>query len=81
MPTPPNRRDVLRTGTAAACLDPAVAARSPPRPFAPAADTPCGPLETVRVGFVGVGVKGAARLGDRLHADGVEVVAVSLDDV
>ncbi len=34
------------------------------------------PLETVRVGFVGIGVKGSSHLGILMHMDGVEIVAV-----
>lgn len=34
------------------------------------------PLETVRVGFVGMGVKGSAHVGNLLHMEGVELRAV-----
>ena len=34
------------------------------------------PLETVRVGFVGVGVKGSAHVGNLLRMEGVELTAV-----
>ncbi|MGE3819138.1 MAG: Gfo/Idh/MocA family protein [Isosphaeraceae bacterium] len=34
------------------------------------------PLDTVRVGFVGVGVKGSAHVGNLLHMEGVELRAV-----
>lgn len=33
-------------------------------------------LEVVRVGFVGIGVKGSQHLGILLHMEGVEIVAV-----
>ncbi|MBK8505273.1 MAG: Gfo/Idh/MocA family oxidoreductase [Saprospiraceae bacterium] len=38
--------------------------------------TPDPPLNKVRVGFVGIGVKGSQHLGNLMHMDGVEVKAV-----
>lgn len=43
---------------------------APPRPFA------ADPIETVRIGFVGVGLQGGAHVRNFLRIEGVEVVAI-----
>lgn len=92
---PPTRRDALKLGASAlglgawsAFLPDAVAARDR---AAPAADPILGPaplhlptappLDTVRVGFVGVGLQGGSHVRNFLGIDGVEVVAVCDIDV
>lgn len=66
----PTRRDFLKLGATATAA--ALAARAASAQSAPAAK----PLATVRVGFVGVGVKGSAHVGNLLRMEGVELRAV-----
>jgi predicted dehydrogenase len=66
----PSRRDFLKLGATATAA--ALAARAASAQSAPAAK----PLATVRVGFVGVGVKGSAHVGNLLRMEGVELRAV-----
>src|SRR4051794_33666656 len=66
MDTKNRRRDFLRLGAglgAAAALGGTVSGGAKP-------------IETVRVGFVGVGVKGSEHVANLLRIDGVELVAV-----
>jgi predicted dehydrogenase len=80
-----DRRDFLRTTTTAglglalgACtLDASRAAVEPPAP-GPAAGTlfAAPPMDTVRMGFVGVGHQGAAHVENFLRIPGVEIAAI-----
>src|SRR3954447_9417678 len=79
MDTKSGRRDFLRLGTglgAAGALSsgagPAAGKSSEGEPASGGAK----PIETVRVGFVGVGVKGAEHVANLLRLDGVELNAV-----
>jgi predicted dehydrogenase len=72
------RRDFLRLGAglgAAAALGEAGRAAGPAVADEPA-PARARPIETVRVGFVGVGVKGTEHVANLLRLDGVELVAV-----
>jgi hypothetical protein len=78
MDTKSGRRDFLRLGAglgAAAALGGASPPAGPSAAGEPAAGG-AGPIETVRVGFVGVGVKGSEHVANLLRIDGVELVAV-----
>src|SRR3954453_21935470 len=72
------RRDFLRLG---AGLGAAAALHGAGRPSGGSvagdpASSGARPIETVRVGFVGVGVKGSEHVNNLLRIDGVELVAV-----
>lgn len=72
------RRDFLRLGAglgATAAMGGAGRATAGMAAGEPAA-TAARPIETVRVGFVGVGLKGTEHFGNLLHIDGVELRAV-----
>ncbi len=94
MRRPPTRREALKIGAAgvglgswAAFLPDAVAARGPgrrPPPDlgpAPAELLAAPPLDTVRIGFVGVGLQGGSHVRNFLGIEGVEVVALCDIDV
>jgi predicted dehydrogenase len=70
----PTRRDFVRTTATSTAALAALGARA----FAQAAPVSPAPksLPTVRVGFVGVGVKGSAHVGNLLRLPGVELRAV-----
>jgi len=82
------RRDVLKLGAAGLALGafPGVAAAVESSPLdpgavripglAPEAPFAAPPLETVRVGFVGVGLQGGSHVRNYLGLEGVEIVAL-----
>ncbi len=77
-----DRRDFLRTAAVAGLgfslgADP-LHALEPPSAPAPRADGPFAapPIETVRVGFVGVGHQGSSHVRNFLRIDGIEIRAV-----
>lgn len=79
-----DRREFLVTAAAAGLgltLDPGrLAAAAAEQPPAPAAQEPrllaAPPIETVRMGFVGVGHQGASHVRNFLRIEGVEIRAV-----
>ena len=81
-----DRRELLRLGVAglgaaalASCVDvdsEAVAAAVPDLGAAPSTPTRAAPMETVRVGFVGVGGMGSVHVQNLLEIEGVELAAV-----
>ena len=77
MDTKNGRRDFLRhgagLGAAVALGGTRLAAREPEGAAEPAGDRPIDP---VRVGFVGVGVKGSEHVANLLRIEGVELLAV-----
>src|SRR5690348_11679106 len=78
MDTRNGRRDFLRRGAglgATAALGGAVR-RTAGSAAVESAAAPARPIETVRVGFVGVGVKGTEHFTNLLRIDGVELRAV-----
>ena len=94
MNRPPTRREALQIGVAglglgawAAFLPEAVAARGRAVPRSPKlgpapADLPTAPpIDTVRVGFVGVGLQGGSHVRNFLGIEGVDVVALCDIDV
>ena len=66
-PAPPSRRDFLSAAAAGAAVASGLRADEP---------SPTPPGRPLRVGFVGVGMKGSAHLGNLLRMPHVEVVAV-----
>ena len=66
-PAPPSRRDFLTAAAAGAAVASGLRADEP---------SPTPPGRPLRVGFVGVGMKGSAHLGNLLRMPHVEVVAV-----
>jgi predicted dehydrogenase len=78
---PCDRRDFLKTaaiGGLGLTYDPGAAAGERPRPPAAAAGLPftAEPLQTVRIGFVGVGHQGTSHVGNFLRIPGVEIRAL-----
>jgi Oxidoreductase family, NAD-binding Rossmann fold len=79
MPDDPSRRDFLRAGVAAGLA----AAVRPERAAAQTAASPAGttlfaapPMERVRIGYVGVGERGAFHVDSLLRIEGAEIRAV-----
>lgn len=67
-----NRRDFLKTGIVAG-----TAIGLSTQSLVSQSEQPARkPLETVKVGFVGIGVKGSSHLGILMHMEGVEIKAV-----
>src|SRR4051812_35126197 len=78
MDTKDGRRDFLRLGAGLGAAAALGGARRTAGGLVEA-DPPSGgakPIATVRVGFVGVGVKGSEHLSNLLRLDGVELKAV-----
>ena len=67
-----NRRDAVRVAAATAVASPGILSLDEAR----AEEETVPPRETVRVGFVGIGVKGSQHFRNLLHIDGVEMRAV-----
>lgn len=70
-PAPLTRRDALKHGTGLAAASLAAGVLTAAQPAAPLAQK-----SSIRVGFVGVGVKGWQHMLNLLHVEGVEMVAV-----
>ncbi len=79
MGDPYSRREFLKTA-AAGSLGLALTAPRPgagvPSPAPGVADLALPPLETVRIGFVGVGHQGSSHVENFLRIDGVEITAI-----
>ncbi|MDX1673677.1 MAG: Gfo/Idh/MocA family oxidoreductase [Longimicrobiales bacterium] len=82
MPEPIDRRDFLRTGAvtgaalALGCHPAAPPREAPTRSAAPATLFRAPALETVRIGFVGIGHQGSAHVRNFLRIPGVEITAL-----
>ncbi len=77
-PDSPSRRDFLRT-SAAIGLAPLLTPTSPPDPGLPLPDSllfRAPPIETVRIGFVGLGGQGSVHVENLLSLEGVEIKAL-----
>ena len=80
MHDPIDRRDFLRTATAAGVgltLGPTPAFASSPAPAAtPPARPELAPMDVVRIGFVGLGNQGPSHVANLLKIEGAEIVAL-----
>src|SRR5262245_25942520 len=80
MSTDPNRRDFLKLGAAvvagAAASGPDAGEAAPVQQAAYSATFAAPPIETVRIGYVGVGLQGSSHVRNLLRIPGCRITAV-----